>query len=282
MRVRRLLPAAALVAAAFAVPAGASAETDSVSIEQSAFTPPQIAALVGDTVSWRNGSLRDHTVTTADDSFGSLNHIAPGGFYSASFASAGAFPYYCTIHPGMKGEVDVFPVLLDGPSHAVSPGDQIPLTGRAMAGTSTVSIERDSGAGFAQVATAAVDGMGMYKADVPATTTAVYRAVGAAGASQTVQVVVVDRQIRLGAARGLARVHVSPLDPGATVVLQVWLRERFGWFPVAQRKLDRHSNADFPIRHPGRRARAVLVLPDGYTPVAMSNALRLPRRRLAP
>ena len=72
--------------------------------------------------------------------------------------------------------------------------------------------------------------------------------------------------------------HVDPVDPGATVVLQLKLRERFGWFPVAQRKLDRHSNALFPIRRPGRRARAVLVLPDGYTPVAMSNALRLPRR----
>ena len=40
-----VLPAAALLAAAFAVPAGASADTQSVSIEQSAFTPPQIAAL---------------------------------------------------------------------------------------------------------------------------------------------------------------------------------------------------------------------------------------------
>jgi plastocyanin len=277
VRTRRLLPAALLVAA-FAVPAGARADTESVSIEQSAFTPPQTAALVGDTVSWRNGSLRDHTVTTLDDSFGSLNHIAPGGFYSASFARAGDFPYYCTIHPGMKGEVDVYPVLLEGPPHAVSPGDQIPMTGRAAAGTSTVSIERDSGAGFAPVATAAVDGMGMYTTSVPATTTAVYRAVGSAGTSQTVQVVVVDRKIQLRASRGLARVHVSPLDSGATVILQVWLRERFGWFPVAQRRLDRRSNAAFPIRHRGRRARAVLVLPDGYTPVAMSDALRLPRR----
>ena len=109
MRVRRLLPAAALLAAAFAVPAGRERGHRSVSIEQSAFTPPQIAALVGDTVSWRNGSLRDHTVTTADDSFGSLTHIVPGGFYSASFARAGAFPYYCTIHPGMKGEVESSP-----------------------------------------------------------------------------------------------------------------------------------------------------------------------------
>jgi hypothetical protein len=92
-----------------------------------------------------------------------------------------------------------------------------------------------------------------------------------------VQVVVVDRHMRLSARGTAARVRVTPADPGATVVLQVWLRERFGWFPVAQRKLDRRSSATFPIHHPGRRARVVLVLPDGYTPVAMSNALRLPR-----
>ena len=102
---------------------------------------------------------------------------------------------------------------------------------------------------------------------------------GTGGTSQSVQVVVVDRQVSLRVVKhSLLQVRVTPPDPGATVVLQVWLRERFGWFPVSARKLDRRSSALFPIHHPGRRSRAVLVLPDGFTPVAMSSPLRPPKR----
>jgi plastocyanin len=274
----RLLVCAALVAAALALPAAASAATDFVTIQQAAFGPPKVAALVGDTVSWHNGSLRDHTVTTADGSFGSNGHIVPGGGYQAVFNTAGAHPYYCQLHAGMTGEVDVYPLLLSVPSSAVAPGEPIQLSGRAAAGTSSVRIERDSGSGFVPVATAAVDGGGNFQASVPATTSALFRAVGAAGASQSVQVVVVDRQVSLRAGRRTGvLVHVTPPDRGATVVLQVWLRERFGWFPVSSRRLDRTSSAKFPLRYRGRRARAVLVLPDGFTPVAMSAPLRLPR-----
>ena len=272
-----LIAAGAVLGAALALPSGASAATDFVSIQQAAFGPPRVAALIGDTVSWHNSSLRDHTVTTADGSFGSNGHIVPGGGYSAVFNTAGAHPYYCSLHVGMTGEVHVYPLLLAGPAQAVAPGQPIQFSGRAAAGISTVQIEQDSGSAFVPVATAAVDGNGDFQASVPATTSALFRAVGAAGASESLQVVVVDRSVSLRVVRGAVRVHVTPPDAGATVVLQVWLRERFGWFPVSARRLSHSSSADFPLRYKGRRARAVLELPDGFTPVAMSAPLRLPR-----
>ena len=74
----------------------------------------------------------------------------------------------------------------------------------------------------------------------------------------------------------LVRVHVTPPDPGAIVVLQVDLRERFGWWPSQRRRLDSSSNATFRVRA-GSRARVVLTLPDGWTPVIASAATRLPR-----
>jgi hypothetical protein len=65
---------------------------------------------------------------------------------------------------------------------------------------------------------------------------------------------------------------------GARVRLQVRSRERFGWFPVATRRLDYVSRADFSVRGPAR-VRAVLVDRDGWTPVATSPVLTLLSRR---
>jgi hypothetical protein len=59
-------------------------------------------------------------------------------------------------------------------------------------------------------------------------------------------------------------------------VLQLNLRERFGWWPVQQKKLDGSSRASFLVRPPYRApARVVLTLPDGATELAVSKSLRI-------
>ena len=269
-------------AAALALPGAASAQTEQVTMQQAAFTPSQLTVLVGDTVAWRNVSFRDHTVSARDGSFGSPGHIRPNGGYSYQFAQAGGFPYVCQVHPLMTGEVDVYPLLLQGPKDAVSRGGTVKLDGRAETGTSNVEIQRDDGAGFAAVATATVDGSGGFHVELPAVASATYRAVAAAGASPDVQVAVMDRRLVVHAGRrnrhAIVRVRAVPSDPGAIVRLQLQLRERFGWYPVKRRRLDRHSSATF--RAPFHaRARVVLTLPDGWTPVTLSAPLRLPRHR---
>jgi plastocyanin len=278
MRGRSLIAACV---AALVVPAAASAQSQPVVMQQAAFAPAQISVLVGDTVAWRNTSFRDHTVSARDGSFGSPGRVRPGASYSLEFAQAGSFPYVCQLHPFMSGEVDAFPILLAGPKVAVSRGGTIKLDGRAQAGTSSVEIQRDDGSGFAAVATAAVDGSGSFSVELPAVASSKYRAVAAAGASQDVQVAVIDRKLQVRASRSrrsaVVRVRAVPADPGAIVQLQLQLRERFGWFPVQRKRLDRHSSASF--RAPFHaRARVVLTLPDGWTPVTTSSAFRLPRR----
>jgi plastocyanin len=271
--------AAAGVATALALPAAASADTENVSIQSGAFGPIQISVLAGDTVAWHNVSLRTHTVTARDGSFGSP-HIGVGGGFSTQFPSAGSFSYYCQVHAFMSGEVDVYPVILHGPAEPVGRGAPVTLDGRAQPGTSSVQIQADTGSGFADVATAAVGGNGSFQATLPATVTAKYRALAGAGSSPAVQVLVIDRKLVVHASRSgrtaLVRVHASPRDPGAIVVLELQLRERFGWWPTSRRKLDAHSSAVF--RAPaGARARVELTLPDGWTPVVTSAAMRLPR-----
>jgi hypothetical protein len=95
-----------------------------------------------------------------------------------------------------------------------------------------------------------------------------------------VQVAVIDRKLDVRASRhcgsALVRVRAVPPDPGGIVMLQLQLRERFGWWPAARSKLDRHSRAVFRAPR-GARARVVLTLDDGWTPVFTTPARRLPK-----
>jgi plastocyanin len=272
---RALAAAAAL--AALALPAVASADTEDVGVQTSAFGPSQISVLAGDSVMWMNQSLRTHTVTARDGSFGSAQ-LGSGGMFTSKFPNAGTFAYYCQIHPFMTGEVDVYPVLLKGPTGAVTRGGEVTLDGRAEAGTSSVQIQADSGAGYADAATAAVDGTGAFHATMAATVSAKYRAVSAVGTSPEVQVLVMDRKLSLHARRrgrtALVRVRATPPDPGAIVVLEVQSREHFGWWPSRRHRLDGTSSTVFRVRA-GKRIRVELTLPDGWTPVITSAPMRL-------
>jgi hypothetical protein len=69
---------------------------------------------------------------------------------------------------------------------------------------------------------------------------------------------------------------VTPASPGATIVVQLHLRERFGWWPVRQVKLRSESGATFRLRLARPvSARAVLTLPNGVTPLATSPTVRV-------
>jgi hypothetical protein len=155
-----------------------------------------------------------------------------------------------------------------------------------------VTIEADSGAGFQPVAVATPlageghemhDAPGTVHADVVVSETAVYRAVFAGGSSNELRIEVTDApdlaaKVRRGG-RGTAVVTASatPATPGARVVLQLKLRERFGWWPVARARLDKWSRARFAVRgHAGVPARVVLVGRDWATPLSESRVLKLP------
>ena len=92
---------------------------------------------------------------------------------------------------------------------------------------------------------------------------------------------VLDRARRdPGAARAprarRSRANVTPASAGAPVVLQLFLHEHFGWWPVQRAKLDRSSAARFALRTRQRVAvRVLLTLPDGATPLAISRTVRV-------
>lgn len=248
-----------------------------VAIAFAAFGPPQTSVLVGDTVTWTNEAVRTHAVDGVNESFDS-GPLVLGDEYSHTFDAPGAIQYYCRLHPFMRGEVDVHSVLLSTPQEAASAGRPYTLGGRAaLAPGSVLTIEADDGTGFRPVTTAAVDADGGFAATVTPTATASYRTTLD---SNTIQLQVLNRHVSAAAARHGHRIVVSaavtPAAPGARVVLQLRLKERFGWWPVATAKLDTASHARFVLRRlRGATARVVLTLPDAATPLAFSPVLRV-------
>ena len=77
------------------------------------YSPDPIEINAGQTVTWFNGDIASHTVTSGtagDTDEGSLfdsNAILTGQHYSLVFDVPGTFPYYCVYHPSMVGEVHV-------------------------------------------------------------------------------------------------------------------------------------------------------------------------------
>jgi plastocyanin len=244
------------------------------------FSPPMLDVLTGDTVNWPNESARPHTVTADDGSFDS-GRIPVRSSFAQRFGVPGTFAYHCTLHPSMTGVIDVHDLLLTSPSAPAGPNRPYPIFGRAALDPGTqLAIEADTGAGFAKVATTSVRDDGTFIASVTPTTTSSYRAVAGTAASPAVQLIVLDHSIKTAARRlkgGRLRVQatVAPAAPGSIVVLQLHLKDRFGWWPVQMAKLDARSHARFVVHQRARvPARVVLTLPDGATILATSRTKR--------
>lgn len=235
-----------------ALPSPAAAETLHVGIPGRYFLPAELEAVAGDRVTWHNSSSEAHDVAG--------DRVEPGGEVSMDFPHPTRVSYICVLHPSMSGVVDVVPVSLRGPEAAPARGEPLVLTGRAPAGTASVTLARD-GAPVAELP-AAPDGTFRYEG--PAESGAY-----AAGGSPPVRIDVADR-VEVGLAAKLGRrfttlsVMTTPPRPGAAVVLQLWSRERFAWRRRARATLDQRGLTTLTLERRVRaRARVVLLDEEG-------------------
>jgi plastocyanin len=267
----------ALALCPFALAGGAAAGTQQVSVQFAQFGPAQIDVLPGETVAWTNASPRLHTVTSDTGVFAS-GDLPSGAGFAWTFAAVGAYPYHCTVHPGMTGEVDVRRVTLGPlPTAVMSAGTSVVLVGRTADPSTPVRIERSGdGAHFATVSTVTAAPTGDWSASLRARATGDYRAASGSDVSEVRRLLVSDSHVKVRATRRGVAVTVTPSDPYARVVLQLHLREHFGWWPTAHRRLDYVSHARFPVRR-SARARVALVDDDGWTPLAISRVIHLKR-----
>ena len=83
-----------------------STATAEVRIDNFSFVPQTLTVAVGTTVTWTNHDDIPHTVTSTDGVFKSKARDTDEQF-SYTFDKAGTYPYYCSIHPKMTGQVVV-------------------------------------------------------------------------------------------------------------------------------------------------------------------------------
>lgn len=76
----------------------ATSEAVEVDIKDFSYVPESITVSTGTTVVWTNRDSAPHTVTA--DSFDS-GRLDQGQTFTYTFNQAGAFEYWCTIHPSM-------------------------------------------------------------------------------------------------------------------------------------------------------------------------------------
>jgi len=99
-----LLPLALL--AALVVAASAGADTKTVQITRSGFTPSSTTINVGDTVTWKNADVDSHQVVANDGSFASPT-LKSGESFSYTFPKAGKTTYHDSFATTHRGTVTV-------------------------------------------------------------------------------------------------------------------------------------------------------------------------------
>jgi len=90
----------------FAAANAARAANVEVKIDNFTFNPQQITVHAGDTVTWVNHDDIPHTVTSKTMLFRS-KALDSDDKFSFTFATAGTFPYFCSLHPHMTGTIVV-------------------------------------------------------------------------------------------------------------------------------------------------------------------------------
>ena len=87
-------------------PSGEAAKAEKVKIVEFTYQPDPVVVQTGGKVTWQNEDAAPHTATADDGSF-DTGTIEQGKIGSETFKEAGTYPYFCEIHPDMRGTVEV-------------------------------------------------------------------------------------------------------------------------------------------------------------------------------
>lgn len=100
-------PAAPAASAAPGAPAQGGHSMTAVTMSNLAFSPAAITVSPGSMVAWTNKEDAPHTITSKGGGVLKSKTLQKGSSFSYTFATAGAYAYYCSVHPNMKGTVTV-------------------------------------------------------------------------------------------------------------------------------------------------------------------------------
>jgi plastocyanin len=95
-----------VIGAMLAFGAVAAQDANAVTIDNFTFSPKELTVAVGTTVKFVNHDDIPHTVVEKKLSFRS-KALDTDDAYSYTFATAGSFDYFCSLHPHMVGKIIV-------------------------------------------------------------------------------------------------------------------------------------------------------------------------------
>jgi plastocyanin len=261
MTKRILLPLALL--ATLVLVAGAAADTKSVQITRTGFTPKSTSAQLGDTVAWHNADTADHQVVADDGSFASPV-LKSGQSFSYTFTKNGMFAYHDAFASTHKGTVTVtgFPavVTLAPAAPKVVYGEGTTLSGTVSNQITNEPVTLTSqpyGKGTQSVATTTTESNGTFSFPVSPTIATTYQAQWRTGSSPSVKVDVAPR-VGFGH-RGT--VYTAKVTSDLTYAGRFVLVQRqgaFGWANLKRVYLSSTSRASFHLHL--RKGRSVLRL----------------------
>jgi plastocyanin len=264
---KRMLLVPLALLATLVVVAAAGADTKTVQIVKSGFTPSSTALNVGDSVTWKNADTVNHQVVANDGSFASPV-LKPGESFSQTFSKSGKISYHDSLFTSRKGTVTVNapPVnvtlqagattLVYGDSTTISGAVSNQLTNEPMTLTS-----QPYGKGTQSIATATTQANGTFSFGVSPTIQTSYQAHWRTTSSPSVSVNVAPR-VGFGQS---GRLYVAKITSDVGYGGHyVWVQRKapYGSFRnVKKIYLGANSRAVFRVTIPKGRSILRLVLP---------------------
>ena len=272
-------------AAALAPPAAAHADSETISMPGKFFDPARSTVVAGDVVTWKNADFVTHDVRVAAGLYDS-GPILRSGSWTQAFDRAGEYPFVCTLHAFMSGNLSVVAATIEAPQGPVLAGGPLRLSGRAPAGTPALTVERSvAGGAWAPAGDPVAPGPdGGYAVSTPAVAGASYRVRGPAGASPALTPAVTARiDVHVALHGRHLEVHAMPAPKGLKATFELYRRWRFRWAEQRTRKLDADGMAHFRLpRGPNTYARVTLRARSGGPVLVASRVLRTRNGHTAP
>ena len=255
---RRALAVA--LAALLAAPAAAGADEVTVRMPGKFFEPPRLTTVAGDVLTFRNNDLVTHDVRIGGGVFDS-GPITRFTAWSQAVEPPGEYPFVCTLHAFMSGNLSVVAATLAGAPDGVLAGEPLTLSGRAAAGVGALALERSVAGGdwvvLDPAVTPAADGT--YAVRAAAVEGASYRVMTPAGPSPVLTPNVTARvDVKLAVHHGMLHVRAVPAPKGMVATLELYSRWHFRWRGRERARLDRDGSAALAL--PARRTYARVAL----------------------
>jgi plastocyanin len=260
-----LLPLA--LVATLVVVAAAGADTKTVQIVKSGFTPSATTINVGDSVTWKNSDVVNHQVVSNDGSFASPV-LKPGESYSQTFAKSARVGYHDALFTARKGTVTVTApaasVTLQAGATTVVYGNSTTVAGAVTNQLTNEPVNLTSqpyGKGTQSIATQTTQANGAFSFGVSPTIQTSYQAHWRTSASPSVTVNVAPR-VGFGQSGRLYVAKVSSDIGYAGHFVWVQRKAPYGSFRNVKRiYLGAASRAVFRVTIPKGRSILRLVLP---------------------